>query len=156
MALSLTAIFVLILAVSYPMLNFEVIGRLESGFLTTGIFELCRQGYLPLALLVFFCAILAPSIYLFSVFYISTACVMKIRLPLLRLIFEMMKLVEPWNLIPVFTIATLVASVKLRMLGNVQWEIGSRWVLGVSVLTLFCEQVFDRHVAEQRLRILGI
>jgi len=155
MALSMTGLFVLLLANVSPILTFEVVGRMQSGFMITGVIELSEQGYLPIALLVFFCGILAPALYLGAVCYVSTACALGLRLPLLRLIYASVELFEPWNLIPVFAIAALVASVKLKMLGTVEWQIGARWVLGVSIMTLFCQQVFDKRLVEERLRILG-
>jgi len=156
MALSITGLFILLLANVSPILTFEVVGRMQSGFMITGVLELSQQGYLPIAILVFFCGILAPALYLGAVCYISTACALGLRLPMLRFVFEAVRLLEPWNLIPVFAIAALVASVKLKMLGTVEWQIGARWVLGVSVMTLFCEQVFDRRLVEERLNSMKI
>jgi len=156
MALSMTGLFILLLANVSPILTFEVVGRMPSGFMITGVLELSQQGYLPIAILVFFCGILAPALYLGAVCYVSTACALGLRLPMLRFVFEAVRLLEPWNLIPVFAIAALVASVKLKMLGTVEWQIGARWVLGVSVMTLFCEQVFDRRLVEERLNSMKI
>jgi len=156
MALSMTGLFILLLANVSPILTFEVVGRMQSGFMITGVIELSEQGYLPIAILVFFCGILAPALYLGAVCYVSTACALGLRLPMLRFVFEAVRLLEPWNLIPVFAIAALVASVKLKMLGTVEWQIGARWVLGVSVMTLFCEQVFDRRLVEERLNSMKI
>ena len=156
MALSMTGFFILLLANMSPILTFEVVGRTQSGFMITGVIELSEQGYLPIALLVFFCGILAPALYLGAVCYVSTACVLGLRLPMLRFIFGAVRLLEPWNLIPVFAIATLVASVKLKMLGDVEWQMGARWVLGVSVLTIFCQQTFDRRLVEERLSAMGL
>jgi len=156
MALSMTGLFILLLANVSPILTFEVVGRMQSGFMITGVIELSQQGYLPIAILVFFCGILAPALYLAAVCYVSTACALGLRLPMLRFVYEAVHLLEPWNLIPVFAIAALVASVKLKMLGTVEWQIGARWVLGVSVMTLFCEQVFDRRLVEERLNSMKI
>ena len=156
MALSMTGLFILLLANVSPILTFEVVGRMQSGFMITGVMELSDQGYLPIAILVFFCAILAPALYLGAVCYVSTACALGLRLPMVRFVFEAAHMLEPWNLIPVFAIAALVASVKLKMLGTVEWQIGARWVLGVSVMTLFCQQVFDRRLVEERLSAMGV
>lgn len=156
MALSMTGLFVLLLANVSPILTFEVVGRMQSGFMITGVLELSQQGYLPIAILVFFCGILAPALYLGAVCYVSTACALGLRLPMLRFVFEATHLLEPWNLIPVFAIAALVASVKLKMLGTVEWQAGARWVLGVSVMTLFCQQAFDRRLVKERLHAMGV
>jgi paraquat-inducible protein A len=156
MALSIAGLFALLLGNTNPVLTFEVVGRMQSGFIITGVIELIKEGYLPIALLVFFAGILAPALYLGAVCYVSTACSLGLRLPMLRKVFEFVRVIEPWNLIPVYTIATLVAVVKLRMLGEVEWQYGARWVLGVAVLSLFAGQTFHRRVVEERFEALGV
>jgi uncharacterized paraquat-inducible protein A len=56
---------------------------------------------------------------------------------------------------PVYSIATVVSVVKLRMIGGVTWNDGARWVLAVAVLTLFAQQMFERRLVEHRLEALG-
>lgn len=156
MALSMAGILSLLLANTNPVLTFEVVGRAQSGFIMTGVIELSEQGYLPIALLVFFAGILAPALYLSAICYVSTACSLGLRLPMLRKAFRLAQKLEPWNLIPVYSIATVVAVVKLKMLGEVEWQFGARWVLGVAVLSLFAGQTFHRRLVEERLESLGV
>ena len=154
MALSMTGVFVLLLANTVPVLNFEVVGRMQSGFIITGVTELINQGYWPIAALVFFAGILAPFLYLGSICYVSTACVLSLRLPWMRRILAFVYDVEPWNLVPVYSIATVVAVVKLNMLGTVDWEPGARWILSVAILSLFAQQTFNQQLVEERLELL--
>ena len=114
-----------------------------------------HQGYWPIALLVFSAAILAPALYLGSLAYISAACSFRLRLPFMFQALRTSELAEPWNLIPVYSIATVVSVVKLRMIGGVTWDVGARWVLGVAAITLFAQQVFDRRMVRRRLEALG-
>jgi uncharacterized paraquat-inducible protein A len=88
--------------------------------------------------------------------YVSTACCLKIPLPRIPDVMRMVEWAEPWNLMPVYSIATVVSVVKLRMLGGVEWEFGARWVLGVALFSLFAQQTFDRRLVKARLRGLGV
>ena len=155
LAFSLAGLFALILASTSPVLTFDVAGREQPGYLITGIEELLRQGYWPIAALVFVASMLAPALYLASVSYVSAACTLRLRLPHLLVLFKVSELAEPWNLIPVYSIATVVSVVKLRMIGGVTWNDGARWVLGVAFLTLCAQQVFDRGLVEHRLEAMG-
>lgn len=155
-ALSVAGLFALLLANTSPVLTFDVAGRVQHGYIVTGIMELFRQGYWPIAVLVCVASMLAPALYLSSVAYVSAACSMKLSLPRIRQAMRLSEWTEPWNLIPVYSIATVVSVVKLRMIGAVSWNDGARWVLAVALLTLFAQQVFERRLVEHRLEALGL
>ncbi len=156
LALSVAGLFALLLANTSPVLTFDVAGRVQHGYIVTGIVELFRQGYWPIAVLVCVASMLAPALYLSSVAYVSAACSMKLSLPRIRQAMCLSEWTEPWNLIPVYSIATVVSVVKLRMIGAVSWNDGARWVLAVALLTLFAQQVFERRLVEHRLEALGL
>jgi len=155
-ALSLTGLFLLILAKFIPILNFEVVGKSQADFMITGVIELWRQGYFFISLLVLFCAIIAPAVFLFCAFYLGFALALRMRPPGLALVSRVALAVRPWNLIPVYSIATVVAVVKLRMLGEVTWQPGARFVLAVAVMSVLCEQFSNRQIAYERLKELGV
>jgi len=74
LALSVAGLFALLLANISPVLTFGVAGRDQHGYIVTGIEELFRQGYWPIALLVFVASMFAPALYLSSVAYVAAAC----------------------------------------------------------------------------------
>jgi paraquat-inducible protein A len=156
LALSMAGLFALLLANTSPVLTFDVAGRIQHGYIATGIKELLVQGYWPIAALVFVASMLAPALYLSSVAYVSAACSMRLRFPGIRFAMRLSELAEPWNLVPVYSIATVVSVVKLRMIGAVNWNDGARWVLAVALLTLFAQQVFERRLVGHRLDALGV
>lgn len=156
MALSIAGLFALLLANTNPVLSFDVAGRIQSEHIITGVDELFSQGYWPIAILVFLAGILAPALHLGSVAYVSTACCLNIPFPRIPWAMRVAELAEPWNLMPVYSIATVVSVVKLRMLGGVEWEFGARWVLGVALFSLFAQQTFDRRLVKARLEKMGV
>jgi paraquat-inducible protein A len=156
MALSIAGLFALLLANTNPVLSFDVAGRVQSEHIISGVDELINQGFWPIAVLVFLAGILAPALHLGSVAYVSTACCLKIPLPWIPVALRVSELAEPFNLMPVYSIATVVSVVKLRMLGAVEWEFGARWVLGVALFSLFAQQTFDRRLVKARLENMGV
>lgn len=155
-ALAITGLFLLFLANTMPILTFEVVGRSQSDYMITGVIELWRQGYFMIAMLVCFAAVIAPAIYLSCVFYIGCVVVFGIRLPAIQWVFHLGRAVDPWNLIPVYSIATLVSVVKLQLLGRVHWEPGARFILAVALISLMCRQISHKQVAAEKLEGMGI
>jgi uncharacterized paraquat-inducible protein A len=64
------------------------------------------------------------------------------------------EVMESWNLVPVYAIATVVAVVKLDMLGTVAWQQGALWIVALSLCSLLAAQAFDRDLVESRLEEL--
>jgi uncharacterized paraquat-inducible protein A len=147
-AFATTGIFLMFLANSTPILKFDVAGNFQENHIFTGVRCLWEQGFEPLAALVFFSAIAAPTLYLLSVWYVSALCILRLRWPGRRIFFGMAKNLESWNLMPVFAVACVVSVVKLRTLGSVTWEPGAIWIALLSMFTLLTIQFFDRRHIE--------
>ena len=143
-AFSTTALILMVLANTSPILKFEVVGNFQENLIITGILSLWEQGFPELAALVFFSAIAAPTLYLLSVCYVSATFSLGLRWRGRHLLFSAARILESWNLMPVFAIACVVSVVKLRTLGNVTWEPGAIWVTLLSIFTLLTIQCFDR------------
>ena len=138
-----------------PVLTFDVAGNTQSNLIVTGVFGLFAQGYWPVALLVFFGAIAAPALHLTAVWYVLAVCCVGLRWPGLARVFRIADWLESWNLVPVYAVATLVAVVKLDMLGKVEWQQGALWVVALSLCSLLTVQIFDRQWVEARLEELA-
>lgn len=154
-ALATAGLFFAILANVEPILTFDVAGNVTSNLLATGIFGLYAQGYWPVAFLVLFAGIAGPALHLASVWYVSAACCLGRRWPGLRRVAKYAEVLESWNLVPVYAVATVVAVVKLDMLGTVYWQQGALWVLVLSLCSLLTVQFFDRELLELKLEELA-
>jgi len=86
---------------------------------------------------------------------VAGACSLAQRWPGLRAAAKMAEVLESWNLVPVYAIATVVAVVKLAMLGTVAWRQGALWILALSLCSLLAVQFFDRELVERRLEELA-
>jgi paraquat-inducible protein A len=110
-AFGMAGILFLILANIYPIMNFSVAGNTQANEIITGVGVLIAQGYGLIAVLVFFCAMLAPAIYFSGVTYVSLACMAPTRVPLALPILKLVRQAQPWSLVPVFAAACMVSAV---------------------------------------------
>lgn len=141
LALSLAALVVLVIANVLPVMTFDVAGAEQSNRIITGVKGLVSQGYGPIAALVFFSAILAPALYLLLACYVLSARALGRNWPYDFQAWRIVEHLAPWNLIPVFAVACLVAVVRLDLLGTVSWQTGALFVVLVSLLFLVLEQL---------------
>ncbi len=137
-----------------PIMTFDVAGDKQSNHIVSGVIELARQGYGPVAVLVCFAGVVAPALHLAAIWYVASACCLRRRWPAVRRVAVLVEMLEPWNLVPVYAIATVVAVVKLDMMGTVDWKAGALWILALSLCSLCAAQAFDRELVEERLEAL--
>ncbi len=154
-AFATTGLLLVLLANVNPILTFDVAGNTQSNLIVTGVYGLYDQGYWPVAALVFFAGIAGPALHLAAVWYVLAACCLHLKLPFLTRAAKVAEVLETWNLVPVYAVATVVAVVKLDMLGAVAWQIGALWVLALSLCSLLTLQFFDHHLVEKRLEELA-
>jgi len=143
-AIALTGIFLLVFANVSPVLTFDVAGSTQTNLIITGVMGLVNQGYGALALLVFFCAICAPAIYLVLISYTLVAGGLCVSLPGVATAWRWVLAVEPWSLAPVFAVSCAVAVVRLKLLGTVSWDKGAFFVLLLSLCCLALGRMVDR------------
>ena len=155
MAFASAGLFLVVLANVNAILTFDVAGNMQSNLIVTGVFGLFDQGYWPVAGLVFFAGIAGPALHLAAMWYVAAACSFSRRWPGLRRAAKFAEAMEAWNLVPVYAVATVVAVVKLDMLGMVEWQQGALWVLALSLCSLFAMRFFDLNVVEDHLEELA-
>lgn len=148
LALAVTGLALFVLANVYPVMTFDVAGRSQSNLIITGILGLVQQGYGPLAMLVFFCAIAAPALYLGLLCYTLSAGLLRARWPGIDRAWRWVELLEPWSLVPVFVVACLVAVVRLELLGTVYWGHGALYAMMLSLCCLVLGRMLDRERIE--------
>jgi len=141
LALAMTGLVLLVLANVYPVMTFNVAGATQSNHIFTGVQGLISQNYAPLAVLVFFSAILAPALSLvLAIYVLSARCLGRVWPGDFRL-WRVVEWLAPWNLVPVFAVACMVAVVRLDLLGTVSWQKGAFFVVLLSLCILALEQI---------------
>jgi paraquat-inducible protein A len=153
LALALTGLVVLVMANIFPIMTFNVAGAHQSNHIFTGVAGLLAQDYAPLAVLVFFCAMLAPAVNLLLAVYVLTARCLGRIWPGDFLMWRVMEFIAPWNLVPVFLVACMVAVVRLKLLGTVTWNQGVIFVVLLSLCCLVLEQLRENSGQESDARL---
>jgi paraquat-inducible protein A len=153
LALVITGLVLLVLANVFPVMTFDVAGAEQSNHIITGVRGLIEQNYAPLAALVFFSSILAPALYLLLGAYVLTARCLGQVWPFDFKLYRVIEWLAPWNLVPVFAVACLVAVVRLDLLGTVTWKTGAVFVVLLSLCCLLLEQLRESAGQESDARL---
>lgn len=154
LALAITGLVLLVLANAYPVMTFNIAGVTQSNHIITGVQGLISQKYAPLAALVFFSAILAPALSLVLAIYVLSARCLGRVWPGDFQLWRVVEWLGPWNLVPVFAVACLVAVVRLDLLGTVSWQKGAFFVVLLALCILALQQIREGlgQASDARLR----
>ena len=80
-AFATAGLFMVLLANVQPIMTFDVAGDKQSNHIISGVMELARQGYGPVAVLVCFAGVVAPALHLAAIWYVASACCLRRRWP---------------------------------------------------------------------------
>lgn len=136
LALSITGLVLCFLANMYPIMTFDVMGNTQSNLIITGIKGLRLQDFTSIALLVFFSAILAPTLHFLGTAYLCVACLFRISLPALSKVARITELMQDWNLMPIFFVACVISALRLDMLGLVNWNLGAFFIVALALCSI--------------------
>lgn len=119
LALYLSAFILLVIANVYPFLSMRTTGLEEVGLIYSGGLALYEFGMGELGLVVVLTSIIFPLLSILGMLYLLIPHAFG-YLPLFhQQVFQIIKIAEPWSLLSVFMLGTLVAVVKLQSLATV-------------------------------------
>jgi len=133
LALTVTALIALIIANTTPLMGLAAVGRYASTTIIGGAYEMWQQGEAVTAVIVAFCAIIAPAGYLL---FMLTVLLAARRPPAPQWIGEMLRgadSMRPWSMNEVMMLGILVALIKIAELATVTAGIGM-YAVGALVL----------------------
>jgi paraquat-inducible protein A len=135
LALACTAAVVYVVANLLPLMDLSVVGRFASTTIAGGALEMWMEGQMITAVLVAFCAVIAPGTYIALVLLLLLA---SRRSPVPEWVGEMLRWVhylQTWSMVEVMLLGILVALVKIAELATVTPGIGM-YAIGALVLLL--------------------
>jgi paraquat-inducible protein A len=151
LALTITALIVLMIANTAPLMGLSAVGRHAHTTIIGGAYEMWVQGQEITAVVVAFCAVIAPAIYLL---FMLTVLLTVRRPPAPHWVGEMLRWAEsmqPWSMNEVMLLGILVALIKIAELATVDAGIGM-YAVGALVLLLPAIMVtFDPDEIWQRI-----
>lgn len=133
LALSIAALLVLIVANTSPLLGMSAVGRHASTTIIGGAYQMWMQGQEATAVIVAFCAVIAPASY---VLFMLTVLLAARRPPAPQWVGALLRWAEsmrPWAMVEVMLLGILVALIKIAELATVEAGIGM-YAVGVLVL----------------------
>ena len=141
--LAITAAVLFVIANTSPLMDLSVLGRSASTTIVGGAIEMFREGQQVTAILVLFCAVIAPGGY---VAFMLTLLLGARRSPVPHWVGAMLRWVhhfEMWSMLEVMMLGILVALIKIAQLATVQPGIGMYAVGALIVLFPAIVVTFD-------------
>jgi paraquat-inducible protein A len=151
LALTIAAAIALIIANTMPLMGLSAVGRESSTTIIGGAHEMWLQGSEITAVIVAFCAVIAPAGH---VLFLLTVLIAVRRPPAPRWVGELLRLahfMEPWSMTEVMMLGILVALFKIAQLATVIPGMGM-YAAGVFVVLVAAILVsFDPHEVWDRV-----
>jgi paraquat-inducible protein A len=152
LALTLTALIALVVANTAPLMRLSAVGLHASTTIVGGAYEMWVQGQEMTAVIVTFCAVIAPAGYLL---FMLTVLLAVRRPPAPHWVGEMLRWAEsmrPWSMNEVMLLGILVALIKIAELATVDPGIGMYALGGLVVLFPAIMVTFDPDEIWQRVK----
>jgi paraquat-inducible protein A len=133
LALAIAALVVLVVANTAPLMGMSAVGRHASTTIIGGAYEMWLEGQEVTAVIVAFCAVIAPAAYLLFLLIVLLAVR---RPPAQHWVGDMLCWAErarPWAMTEVMMLGIMVALVKIADLAKVEAGIGM-YAVGVLML----------------------
>ena len=140
LALVTASALFLVLANVYPLLGFELDGRVQNGLLLTGVVELYKGGMLGLAALVLLVSIVAPSIRVLGLLAVLLCVSNGHWSRTLSRLFCALHRLRSWSMVDVYILGLLVAIVKLSQLATIVPGV-ALWSFAALMVTLAAAQM---------------
>ena len=151
LALTLTAAIVLIVANTSPLMGLSAVGRQASTTIIGGAYEMWLQGQDVTAMVVAFCAVIAPASY---ILFMLTVLIAVRRPPAPHWVGELLRWAEsmqPWSMSEVMMLGILVALIKIAEVATVEPGIGI-YAVG-ALIFLFAAIMVTFHPSEVWQRV---
>ena len=124
LACHLSALVLLLIAVSYPFLGMKIGGLVQQNHLYSGALTLWRLGMGELGLVVALTSIAFPMLTSLGMIYVLLPVRFGAVPPFMGPVYRLVRELEPWSMVGVFLIGTLISIVKLKSMAAVLPGIG--------------------------------
>ena len=152
LALTLTAAIVFVVANTSSLMSLSAVGRYASTTILGGAYQMWLQGEAITAVIVAFCAVIAPAGYILCMLILLLAVR---RPPAPQWVGQMLRgaeFMKPWSMNEVMMLGILVALIKIAELANVEAGVGMYAVGALVLLFPAIMASFDPDEIWQRVR----
>jgi paraquat-inducible protein A len=140
-----------VIANLYPFLGMKVGSIYHENLLFAGGWALYQNGMGELGLVVFLTSIVFPLVTILGMIYLLLPVRLGLVLPFAGRVFQLVRTLEPWSLISVFMLGTLIAVVKLQDLATVVPGLSLAAFSLLLVIYTMARSYFDAETLWQRI-----
>lgn len=152
LAFAVAAAIMIVVANMTPLMGISAVGRHVSTTIFGSVQEMWVQGQEVTALLVAFCAIVAPAAYIGLMLVILLAVRHRPAPPWTAALMRMLALSQPWGMAEVMMLGMLVALIKIADLAQLVIGVGMFSVGALIVLLTAMTVSFDPHEVWNRVQ----
>ncbi len=145
LALSLTALTLMVPAFFMPIMTFNMLGLNTVDTMVKGVLHLFSAGFWWMALLVLFCSILAPMLENLLVLLICLLVRARRYGGTLITLLKLQSRIRKWAMLEVYMLGILVAYVKMIDSGQVHMGVGMICFTGMLLATTLNTVMFETH-----------
>jgi len=119
LAYALASLVLLIVANSFPFMEFQIAGRVQVAHLYTGVEQLYAEGYWELAAMVLFTSIVAPLVMICGLLALTIPISMGKRFDWMIRTGKIVTKLKVWSMMEVFLLGVIVSVIKLSAMANI-------------------------------------
>lgn len=119
LAVSFTALILLLMANAFPFMAFSIQGQYQAITLLQSVFELWEQDYKSLAIMVLIFILLAPLLFLSGLISVLLPLQLRRRNRFTVFILRWLFRITHWSMVEVFLIGVLVSLIKIAAMADV-------------------------------------
>jgi paraquat-inducible protein A len=153
LALYISTLIFMIIANFYPFITMQTSGIEATSLVFSGGLQLYEFGMEELGMVVFLTSILFPFICVTGVIYLLVPARFGHLPPLFGPVYRVVRVFEPWSLLSVFMLGTLIAIVKLQSLATVNPGLGMVGFVLMLISYSAARANFDPEVLWQYCRV---
>ncbi len=143
LAVALAALILYFPANLFPIVNTEYMGNQQRTTILDGIQGLFQQGSYLVGILVFTTSILTPALKILGLLFLSLTVGWPRGRGFRTRLYRTIQIVDPWNILEVTLLATLVSVAELGKIATVHPGPGVFSFAGVVILTICATITFD-------------
>lgn len=145
LALSVTGLFLLIVAFSHPLLEMDMYGIYGSATIIEGVIALFNQQFYFVSFLVALCAIVAPTLFLVLVAIISLGIMRRSSGQWLKILLSWLAWSTHWSMLEVYLVAFLVSIFKLNTMADLSYGPGIISLVLLIIINSTIVSCLDQH-----------
>jgi paraquat-inducible protein A len=151
LALTVAALFCFLMANLYPFMTFSLEGRVQENRMISGVIDLWRDGFHPLASVIFAASIGVPLLKILGFLYLLLPLKLGRRPRRLALGARVLQFLQPWGMLEVYMLGVLVAISKLSGMATIVLGTAFYAFVALMVLTTAASSSMDPRLVWQRL-----